>query len=190
MFAFFQKVASLFHFLFESQERLVVDYGAPLYAPRGTKGVRVHKPLGLGQMELEFSRIKLEKIPFGMTAAEYKAAMPKDTRFCDAKVLDALTLNNVKVNRDTNPKKTRKLIARLGTGTGPIYFLGTLFEDARGRELVGVLDRSPEASAFRFVVPAQEPITCLGLPFLADTLQFLHGKTLAPSDNFAAVYID
>jgi len=141
-------------------------------------------------MELEFSRIKLEKIPLGMTAAKYISSMPKGTRFCDAKVLDALTLNNVRANQDTNPKETRRLIARLGTGTGPIYFLGTVFNGVDGRELVGVLDRSPEASALRFVIPVTEPITCLGFPFLADTNRFFHGQKFFPSDNYAAVYTD
>ncbi|HEY9585342.1 MAG: hypothetical protein A3C93_04415 [Candidatus Lloydbacteria bacterium RIFCSPHIGHO2_02_FULL_54_17] len=159
-----------------SPKSITVDYDSPIYIPRGASSVGRHEPLGCGKMEFDFSHIKLLEIPFGMSGAAYISGAPQDTRFCDAKVLDAFTFGNTKENRLIDPKTTRNLIAQLGTGTGPVYFFGTTFNvGGEEREAISVLNRG-SLPALRYLVRLEEPITCL---------------ELQPSPvNFAAVYVN
>lgn len=159
-----------------SPKSIIVDYDSPLYIPRGASGVSKHEPLSSGKMEFDFSRIKLLEIPFGMSGADYKSSASQNTRFCDAKVLDAFSFGNTKENRLINPRVTRKLIAQLGGGVGPVYFFGTTFSVSdEGKEAVAVLNRG-SLPALRYLVRLEEPITCL---------------EFQPSPvNFAAVYVD
>lgn len=158
-----------------SLSSIIVDYDSPLYIPRGASGVNKHEPLGSGKMEFDFSRIRLLEIPFGMKGVDYKSSAPQNMRFCDAQVLDAFTFGNTKKNRLIDPQTTRKLIALLGEGTGPVYFFGTTFSvGGEEKEAVAVLNRG-SLPALRYLVRMEEQITCL---------------ELQPSPvSFAAVYV-
>jgi hypothetical protein len=128
-------------------------------------------------MNMTLSRIRLIDIPFGLSVDEFSVMSPFRAQFCDAKVLDALIFGNPNNNEQTvvDRKITKKLIAQLGEGTGPIYFLGTTFTVNEKEEGVAILNRGT-LPAIRYLIRTKQPITSLEW-------------NDSPS-SFAAVYLD
>lgn len=142
---------------------IVVDYDSPPYLPIGAMAISRHEPLfAMGRVTIPLSRIGLIEIPFGLTVDEWRAMAAGRVKFCDAKVLDALIFGKAKNNelRASDMEITKKLIAQLGEGTGPVYFLGTTFAINREEEGVAILNRGG-LSSLRYLIRTKEPVTAL-----------------------------